>query len=264
MFTGFANQKYPEYEVITPQTGESFKIRSINVQEEERFKGSFNTQGKIADHLNRCLFDSLTLKPDHIITFEDFLKNITLKDRECLHYGLYCSSYDDIKNYEVVCLDCSNKYPITIKMSETFNFTPYPDKANILKAVKKINLKNVENVSVFIKQPTLFEEQVTMKQLSGRPDITIDNIYETLPIVKFEEDNESTKKPKVYDDRLDIIHAYRSLTPRDKNLIHSEYVESFGKYEIELKMKSGCPKCGKEDIRNIDLFDNFFRAMYQL
>ena len=48
MFRGF-NLKYPEYEVITPQTKRSFTLRSLNVSEEENMKGSMMTPLKITE-----------------------------------------------------------------------------------------------------------------------------------------------------------------------------------------------------------------------
>ena len=62
MFKGF-DIKYPEYEVITPQTKLSYSVRSLSVQEEELLKGSLLTPSKINEHLNKCLFSAITKKP---------------------------------------------------------------------------------------------------------------------------------------------------------------------------------------------------------
>jgi len=107
MFTGF-NIKYPEYEVITPQTKLSYNVRSLTVQEEERLKGSL-------------LSPMHTKKPDHITDYESFLKNTTLKDRDALLYGLYHITYENIRNFDVSCTSCGKTYPITVKVSDTFN-----------------------------------------------------------------------------------------------------------------------------------------------
>ena len=102
MFKGF-NLKYPEYEVITPQTKLSFTIRSLNVQEEERLKGSLLTPQKITEHLNKCLYESLISKPEVVKDFKTFLENVTLKDRDALLYGLYHITYEEIRNYDIKC-----------------------------------------------------------------------------------------------------------------------------------------------------------------
>ena len=62
--------------------------------------------------------------------------------------------------------------------------------------------------------------------------------------------------------RQDIITAYGQLPARDKRLIYEKYNEEFGKYGIELKMKTTCTGCGNEEVINVDLVENFFRMVY--
>jgi hypothetical protein len=82
-FTGF-DLKYPEYEITTPHTNLAFNVRSLNVQEEERMKGSLISPNKITEHLNKCIYETIVKKPDTIKDFEGFLKALTLKDRDAL------------------------------------------------------------------------------------------------------------------------------------------------------------------------------------
>jgi hypothetical protein len=259
-FKGFAVQ-YPEYEVITPQTKKSFTLRSLSVQEEEKLKGSFVTPTKIAEHLNGCIFSSLVSKPEDIKDLDSFLRRITLKDRDALLYGLYHVTYEEIRNYQVKCTACANEYAITIQASDTFNYIEYPHK-NILKDRKKIELPVSKGVFVTIKQPTLFDEYIGIKELINRPGSTLDLITETLIIESFEQDVEERKEPIAYTDRIDIIDAYLSLPARDKRAIYKAYDEEFGTYGVELKMMSNCTSCGNQDQFNIDLVENFFRALF--
>lgn len=259
-FTGFKIQ-YPEYEVITPHTGYSFTLRSLNVQDEEKLKGSMISPQKIAEHLNQCLFDSIVKKPEGITTFDSFLKNVTLKDRDALLYGLYHVTYEDIRNYELKCGSCNHQYPITVKASETFNFIKYPRK-DILKARIKVELPGSKGVTAIVRQPSLFDEITNMRTMLSRPGSTIELITETLIIESFLEDIEEKTEPQVYSDRPDIMDAYLSLPARDKRKIFNAYEEQFGKYGVELKMRSYCPSCGVETNHDIDLVENFFRALY--
>lgn len=261
-FKGF-NVKYPEYEVITPQTKQSFTLRNLNVQEEERMKGSMMTPIKVTEHLNTCIYDAIVKKPDKITDFTSFLKNVTLKDREALLYGLYSATYEDIRNYQVKCISCKSEYPVTIKASDTFNFTMYPDDDILTKTIT-LDLPKTSGVSVFIRQPTLFEEMKVIKNMSSRPGSTMDLIIETLTISKFVDNNNPNSDENVYEDRADIMDAYLTLSPIDKRFISDKYYEEFGKYSIELKMKSYCPKCSTEDLIDIDLVENFFRELYSV
>jgi len=259
-FTGFQVQ-YPEYEVLTPQTKQSFTLRSLNVSEEERLKGSLVTPNKIADHLNTCLFQSLVKKPENITDLNSFLKYVTLKDRDALLYGLYHITYEEIRNYQLKCKSCSHEYDVTVKASSTFNFSAYPGD-NILKDRFTFELPVTKGVTVTIKQPTLYDEMISIKNLSTRPGSSLELITETLIIEKFEQDVTERKEPIIYSDRIDVIDAYLSLPARDKREIFKSYIEKFGQYAISLKMKSYCPQCSHEDNYDIDLVENFFRSLY--
>jgi hypothetical protein len=259
-FTGFRVQ-YPEYEVITPQTKQSFTLRSLSVSEEERLKGSLVTPSKIADHLNSCIFQSVVKKPEGVTDLTSFLKSLTLKDRDALLYGLYHITYEEIRNYKVKCRACSNEYEITVQASSTFNFNPYPGD-DILSERDVFELPITKGVMVTLKQPTLFDEMIGIKNLASRPGTQLDTITETLIIEKFEQDVAEKKEPIVYDDRIDIMDAYMSISARDKREIFRRYTEKFGKYGVDLKMKSNCTSCGNEDLFDIDLVESFFRSLY--
>lgn len=260
MFTGF-NLKYPEYEVITPQTHLSFSVRSLNVQDEERLKGSLMTPAKVTEHLNKCIYESLVKKPDSVKEFKDFLKLITLKDRDTLLYGLYHITYEEVRNYDVKCRNCKKDFSVTINASDTFNFNPYPGD-DILTRRIKVDLPKSAGVSCYIKQPTLEDEMDSIKNLSAHPGITMDIITETLIIDKFEQDTPQSTEPLALTGKIDIIDAYRMLPAKDKRAIYEKFNEEFGKYETELKMRVFCQHCGNEDVVNIDLVENFFRMVY--
>jgi len=259
-FTGF-NLKYPEYEVITPHTHLSFTVRTLNVQDEERLKGSLMTPIKVIEHLNKCIYETIVKKPDSIKEYKDFLKLLTLKDRDALLYGLYHITYEDIRNYDVKCKNCKKDFSVTVSASDTFNYLPYPGEDVLTRRIR-VDLPKSPGISAWIKQPTLEDEMDTSKKMSSRPGTTLDIITETLIIEKFEQEMESMVDPAIITERIDIIDAYRSLPAKDKREIQEKYKEEFGKYGTELKMQVFCQHCGTEDIVEIDLVDNFFRMVY--
>jgi len=260
-FKGF-NVKYPEYEVITPQTKNSFFVRSLTVQEEEHLKGSLVTPTKVTDHLNQCLFDLLVKKPDKIKDFSSFLKSVTLKDRDALLYGLYHITYEEIRNYDITCSACQKDYSVSTKASDTFDILPYEGKEPILSKRTSVPLKLTTGVTAIIKQPTLFDEVEALRELSSRPGSTIDVITDILIIDQFTQTGEAEKEPVIYDDRVDILDAYLSLPSKDKKLIFETYKEEFGKYAVSLKMRSFCQHCSNEEVITINMVNNFFRALY--
>lgn len=262
VFKGF-NVKYPEYEVITPQTAMSFHVRSLNVQEEENLKGSLMTPQKITEHLNKCIFEALVKKPKEVKDFDSFLKVTTLKDRDALLYGLYHISYGDIRDYDITCSSCRKEYPVTVKASDTFNFNPYPEK-DILSKEVKVKLPVTKGVTAVVKQPTLSDEIDVQREIGSRPNATTDMITETLIVAKFEQNIDQKVEPVVYTERADILDAYLSLPSKDKREIYQAYLDNFGKYGIELKMKAYCQFCGNEEVADIDLVSAFFRVLYSL
>ena len=261
MFTGFANQSTAEYEIITPQTNLSFSVRSLTVQEEEKLKGSFVSNAKITEHLNQCIWDSMTKKPKEIKDYASFLKNVSVKDRDGLLFGIYHITYDEIRNYDITCGKCEKEYSVTIKASDTFTMEPYPGKDVLTKRVK-VKLKN--GVTAVIRQATLFDEQEAIKQLLNRPGMSMDLISETLIIERFEEDIETKTEPVVYDHRIDIIDAYKTLAAMDKRVIFRDYKENFGKFGVKLAMTSFCDKCGQKEDVTINLVQSFYRALHEL
>jgi hypothetical protein len=260
MFTGF-NLKYPEYEVITPQTKMSFTLRTLNVQEEERMKSSLVTPTKITEHLNKCIYEALVQKPEQVKDFASFLSTVTLKDREALLYGLYHITYEEIRNYDVRCGSCKKDYPVTVRASDIFSIKAYPGDDILTKKVK-VNLPLSPGVSCTIKQPTLQEEVESIKSLSGAPGFSMDLLSETLIIDQFEQDIEQQVTPLTVSERMDLVTAYQTLPARDKRVIYEKYNNEFGQYNVTLKMKSFCVHCGAEEVSTIDLVENFFRMVY--
>lgn len=261
MFRGF-DIKYPEYEVITPQTGVSFHVRSLNVQEEERLKGSLLTPSKINEHLNRCLFDACVKKPSSISNFDDFLKKTTLKDRDALLYGLYHITYEEIRNYDVSCGACRKEYPVTVQASSTFDMNPYPGQEIVGKEAT-VELPISKGVIATIKQPTLFDEMTALKSFGAAVSANMDMVTETLIVVRFQHDPPEGDTI-IYSDREDVMDAYKSLPAKDKRAIYAKYKDEFGQYGISLKMRSNCPHCGNDEIMDIDLVENFFRMVHSV
>lgn len=260
MFKGF-DVKYPEYEVITPQTNVSYNLRSLNVQEEERLKGSLVTPIKISEHLNKCIYEAMTQKPDHINSYDAFIKNTTIKDRDALLYGLYHITYEEIRNYDVQCSACKKEYPVTVKASETFDMNPYP-KDDIL--TKELSLElPISKVMVYLKQPSLFDEMIAFNSLGSMVTSKLDVLSETLIIKRFQYTPENGDTV-VYSEREDVMDAYKSLPAKDKREIYKTYKEEFGQYGITLKMFSTCIHCGNNEEIDIDLVTNFFRMVHSL
>jgi len=262
MFTTF-NAILPTYEVITPQTKQSLLLKSMTIADEEKMKASLMNESKILGHLNKCIFDSITDK-DPKYTFKEFLITTTLKDREALLYGLYHITYEEIRNYTVSCSKCKTNQDVTVKASDTFSVNIFPGKEKeILKKRITIPLEILNTVKVVLKQPTLNDENEIARRFAFSADNKTDIWMESLIIESIEYLPENAVESEIYTIRDEIVQGYLSFPAKDKKLINKKYIEEFGTYAIKLQMQTSCTKCGNTEVIDIDLVDNFFRAMYQ-
>ena len=125
MFTGFKID-YPEYTVITPQTGLSYGVRYLTVAEVNKLKSSLSVPSKVTSIINNIIWNSLVSKPSGIKKYEDFIKHTTTKDREALLYGLYITTFGEDRELEPSCSNCDSPNKINFRMSDCFSITPYP------------------------------------------------------------------------------------------------------------------------------------------
>lgn len=134
-FKGF-NIEYPHYSVITPQSGDSFDVRCLNVGEVNELKHSFLIPSKSSSTINTIVWKAIKSKPNHINTYQDFLKNTTIKDRMALIYGIYHSTFGNNKEFTVVCSECNSEQIIRFQLNNCFKMNPYPYSEKFKKSYK--------------------------------------------------------------------------------------------------------------------------------
>lgn len=262
VFTGF-NIKYPEYSVITPQTLKEFTVRSLTVDEEEQLKGSLLTPNKLADHLNQVIYQCVVKKPEEIKTYEDFLNNITIKDRDALMYGLYHVTYKDIHNYDVTCIQCERVNPVKINFLKSFKAEMWPkDAESVMEKEISVNFEIANNITAVIKQPKLIDETNLLKEIAFSTEDVRDLSLQLLIIDRFEMDRPDAKTPAAIRERDNILKGYKQLPSTDRKLIDKAYEQNFGKYGVDILTKVRCQGCGNEEEVSIDLVRQFFRAIY--
>jgi len=141
IFTGF-DIKYPDFTVITPQTGLEFKVRPLLVDEAGKLRSTLTTPNKVAELINHILWDGITDKPDIINTFDNLLKLQTLKDREALLYGLYVITFGDNMDANVVCQNCNANRSVKIDLSKIFSINIYPGTNSVKRSYELAKLNN--------------------------------------------------------------------------------------------------------------------------
>jgi len=128
--------EYPHYSVICPQTGCTFDVRTLNVQEVNQLKGSMMVQTKTPSLINKIIWGAIESKPDDITDLETFKKMITLRDREAILYGIYCSTFGDEEEFKVMCRKCENEENVKVSMEKLFSMNAYPGSESIKNSYK--------------------------------------------------------------------------------------------------------------------------------
>ncbi len=258
--------KYPEYSVITPQTVLEFTVRSLNVSEEERLKGSLLTPNQFARHLNQIIWESIVKKPEEIKTYDDFINKTSIKDRDALLFGIYHATYKDVTNYDINCNQCNKSYSVSFNIKDAFAMDSYVDvgKGPLLDQEFECKLEVAENITVIVKQPTIGKEEATMKDMLFQNKENIDMGVELLIIDRITiEDPDMTGRTETYTEPMNLLKIYKQLPSKDRKLINKKYMDELGQYKVSMNMQTVCSSCGKESTSDIDLVSQFFRSLYQ-
>jgi len=341
--------EYPHYTVICPQTGVTFDVRTLNVQEVNQLKGSMMVQSKTPSLINKIIWGAIESKPDEITDLNTFKQMVTLRDREAILYGIYCSTFGDEEEFRVTCRNCEHEEPIKVSMEKLFSINAYPGSesmknsyklaritgdadydsevekaitngepppegmpANIAKFDYKIDdpddddgiiivdkkevnyvedesklepkpipvkeskpsspesildkrldvVLPISKVHAIIKQPTLFDEESSLKSIAFAQKKQTDLMNEIMVIERFEQYNVGDKVPSVViTEREDILFEYEKLPPRDKTEIFNKFYDFFGQYGIDLKTRYACSQCGESNELEVDIVVQFFRMV---
>lgn len=264
VFQGFGIQ-YPEYEVITPQGLKHYTLRTLTVAEEEVLKGSMLSPSTIAQHIAEVLWKCIVKKPDDIKTFDDFAKRTTLRDRDALIIGLHLVTYGDIDKYVVTCPKCQFKNEVSVNISNSMSYLLWNDEKNeFIDRRVKVPLKIFKGVSAILKTPSIADEIETNKKTQHMSDQMSRMMMDLIMIDKFIIDpSEQNPDGDEITDRQNILSAYNSLPSKDKSLISNTFRDEFNKYQLQIKSKVFCGSCGDEIDINVDMTQQFFRALYQ-
>lgn len=200
IFKGFKTMTYPKYTVVCPQTGYTFDVRTMNVMETNKLKTSLTTPAKTASTINKTLWESIEDKPEQIVTYEDFRKSTTLRDREALMYGLYHCTFGDQKDFTVSCNSCNHSQTVKITLSKIFSMNAYPFSVPMLYSYKIAKAVD-ENVHdpVIERKLVMNEVKRSIVELDDRP---IDAPDDDDMTVKFVEEDEVIQKPELEESNI--------------------------------------------------------------
>lgn len=126
MFKGFTTFKYPVITVILPQTGRSVNVRGLTVGETSKIRGSLVTPASSIPIINKCIWNCIEDKPQDYITYDSFLKNTTIRDREVLLFGVFQTTFNKEKDISTRCRQCDKDINFRVILDDLVSLNMYP------------------------------------------------------------------------------------------------------------------------------------------
>lgn len=216
--------EYPHFTVICPQTGYTFDVRTLNVQEVNQLKGSMMVQTKTPSLINKIIWNAIEDKQEDMKDLESFKKMVTLRDREAILYGIYCSTFGDEEEFKITCRNCEHEEPIKVSLEKLFSMSAYPGSESLKESYKIAKISGdadydpeIEAAIKNTKQPpkgmpkeiAKFEYNIDDPDnddgiiIGDKPDI---NYVEEEPEIKKPVEKHSTSKyESILDKRIDIV-----------------------------------------------------------
>jgi len=255
MFKGF-DIPAPELDVVLPQTQKSFRVRSLRMSEEGSAKSSLlgNAQS-IIKKLNHLVYNAIVDndKPEP----EQFLQQVTTKDRDALVFGMYQITYGDEYTFEdYTCANCQKTYSLRAFMSKGFVRSDYKveDGQSILD--KRITLELETGLQVVLKQITLEDEVNILAATSADDPLT--ELYSKIDKFIYTSGEGQKLELNIKDTPMDFLYGCGQLLPKHKKLINDAHTKEFNQYGVKVNINYVCPHCGHKENFNLDFVKQFF------
>jgi len=245
----------PEIEVITPQSGQSYRVRALVFANEHSFRSSiYSTTKTILDKLNHLIYNAIVSEKP---SYEEFISTTTTIDRDSIIYGLYQVSYGDIYNIEKYqCTSCGKKEDLSVSMSSGFNLNKYEGKDPILGAEIPVQLN--DRIKAIIVQPTC---KIELDEIDNYVNENRDMIWR-MHLDRFEYIADDDSEQVISKDKgIKFNIACNQLPSSMVKLITDAIYENFTKYQVECKINYECPHCGHKEELNFDFTQQFFRMV---
>lgn len=223
-----------------------------------------NDKNKL-DVFNKIIYNCIVSKPEEIDTYEKFIQNVTIRDRESIFSGLYHSSYGDDVDMNITCPKCENNFDIKLSLLNGVSINEYEgEKLEIIKKRAVVELDYVP-VIIELKEPTLKDElDLEDNFLLKNEDDEFTSMFMYIDSIKYYENNDPSILKEITS-ISDKIFAIKSIIPKDKKKIRKAYADNFGKYGIKFNYETTCPRssCRSTVYVGVDIVNQFFRQLYE-
>lgn len=207
-FRGFKYQT-PTYTVITPHTGESYGVKSLTVGDIRSIKQSSLTPSKLTESLNDLIYTAIVSKPDRIKNMPDFLKNVTLKDRDALLYGVYHCTFGDETEFDVACEACGHKQKLKANISSMFKMNAFPGSKGVQDSYQLAKITNEAD------EDWELEEEIRNRNIKAPPpglDMPEEELQKHFPEY-YELHYGNKEEEKEEDNRSEVSNIFSKIIP---------------------------------------------------
>jgi len=252
----------PKWEVLTPHTLQKISMKSLLVQQEEALKTSAISTTKMLELINKIIFDCMDTHEAPFDTMENFMKSLTLADREALIYGLVVASYGEEQDFNVTCSVCSKTFTEKANLTQNVDIKIYQDKGAIIQ--KKVDVElPISKAIATLQMPTLWDEYIFANSKGVSPDVLrkADDYLtvKTLKILAKDEKEPEKTKYLIIDNVFEIYAYMRTMSARDRKTIYKEWNTVFGDCGVRVHIPTLCPHCGNRGEMFINMVNELFR-----
>ncbi len=252
----------PKWLVITPHTKHNVSMKSLLVQQEETLKSSALSTVKMLELINKIVYDCIDERKAPFDNIENFMKNITMADRETLIFGLVVASYGEEQDFNVTCNACSKTFTEKSNLVQNLEINLYNGKEPMLKKDVDVVLP-VSKATAVLRMPTLWDEYIFANS-KGISQEVIRKADDYLVVKALKLPAKDSKDPEknttvIMDNVFDIYAQMRSMPARDRKTIYKAWTENFGEYGTKVLIPTLCPHCGNRGEMNVSMISEMFR-----
>lgn len=264
MFKGI-NFIQPVFEVVSPKIGISYKVRPLSNGEDIALKNSvLYRDSAIQQELNNIIYEVVVNKEDYFKSKDEFFSEVPESDRNLILYGLYMSTYENVREIEMRCSKCGN-----VENSKL-------DFKDLLVVDKEYKPSDENNVKFLDREFVIEDSKIMSNAKIIIRDISIKRVQDILKLTQSTKFENSTDiylpyvyRLEVYDDKgeledktediTDIIIEYKKFPIKIKNKIIDIIEKEFKPYEPQFYADWECGKCGNTEKFYYDIAQEFFR-----
>ena len=171
-----------KYFVRLPHSGYEFNVRGLTVEEEDTIKSSNSSTKRAAETIMKVLYNCISNdvkgKGQPFETYESFIRNISLPDRDTIVLAVIEQTYESTHDMNVRCAKCGKNFTESVCIPDCVTYKHYMGKSPIMQKRHVLTFPDLK-WKMYLKIPTVSDELRTLNtnQMSGDLQRSADYIF---------------------------------------------------------------------------------------